>query len=292
MCSKFYFEHIYFVSDSRQSWRKSFYSDYKGNRERDEKIDWQEVFKIYDEFKKTIPKTNTTLHEINFLEGDDLINYIVRKNNSLGISNLIISSDRDLHQLLKFDLEKNYINIENNFKSTNLMIYLPENYNVFLNLVEEKAGSSIFDINDDNNFVSLIKDFVQTSKVKEVLAEKSLFVKLVSGDIGYNIQSICLLPMKSNPKKLRGIADAGAEKVYSLYKDTYSGEIDFNSEIFIDNLIYIIRYYKRIDQSNISLIDDIRNKIKNNLLLIKLDIDYIPEKYKNSMIEEFEFIKS
>lgn len=291
LINKFHFEHIYFVSDSRQSWRKQFYKDYKGGRERDEKINWNEIFKIYDKFKSELTKPNITLHEINFLEGDDMVNYIVKKNNSLGISNLVISSDKDLHQLLAFNLNLNYINIITNFSHSDLKIYLPQNYNVFLNFVESNTNSSIFDLNDDNDFVDLMKDYIESSKIKEISAEQSLFVKIVSGDIGDNIQSVCLLPMKTDPKKLRGIADAGAYKVYQLYKDTYKDEIDFNSDIFIDNLLYIIRYYKKIDQSNLSLIDDIKAKIKNNIYLIRLDVEYIPEEYKTKMYNEFEFIK-
>jgi 5'-3' exonuclease len=61
----FSYDNIYFCSDSKGgNWRKSIYKDYKGNRKKDESIDWDFVYKTFDDFKEVIKKRRN----IKFLE--------------------------------------------------------------------------------------------------------------------------------------------------------------------------------------------------------------------------------
>jgi hypothetical protein len=60
------------------------------------------VFELYEEAKtniKNIKRIN--LIEVCNLEGDDCINYIVNKTNSKGQSNLIMTADEDINQMIK-----------------------------------------------------------------------------------------------------------------------------------------------------------------------------------------------
>ena len=55
------FHVIYVASDSKKSWRKSYLSDYKGKRKKDESIDWEFVFDTFDKFKEIIKKRHNCL---------------------------------------------------------------------------------------------------------------------------------------------------------------------------------------------------------------------------------------
>ena len=59
-------------------------------------------YNIFIDLMKNNPKIDQI--RIDYAEGDDIIAYIVNENNKLGYSNVIIASDSDLHQLLRFDL--------------------------------------------------------------------------------------------------------------------------------------------------------------------------------------------
>ncbi len=60
------------------------------------------------------------------IEGDDWISFITETSNKEGISNIIVSNDYDIKQLLKFDINDNWINIMTNeiFNKTKLFFYI------------------------------------------------------------------------------------------------------------------------------------------------------------------------
>lgn len=89
---------ILIASDSSNVWRKDIYPDYKGNRDHadvyyDETIEAANMMK---EFFRTC--TNSTVSEVPRAEADDII--AVACQDSVGVENLIISSDKDFMQLL------------------------------------------------------------------------------------------------------------------------------------------------------------------------------------------------
>ena len=88
---------IYFVSDSKKSWRKMLISTYKEGRKKEEKIDWEFVFDTYDKFKENIKhRHNCLVYQIDPFEGDDIIAHIVRETNKVEFSNMIVSTGFDI----------------------------------------------------------------------------------------------------------------------------------------------------------------------------------------------------
>jgi 5'-3' exonuclease len=277
--SNFYnFENVFFVTDDMVSWRKKEYADYKGKREKDKEIDWNFVYKVYDEFKERLNSLNNIkLLHVQFAEGDDLIAYIVKESNKLGFSNLIIASDGDLYQLLDYDLVNDWINIMYNNKMSDEKISLPENYKVFIN--NKKNSSSIkglFDDSDGDEYIDFLINFLKKGKISEKNKEECLFLKLVSGDKGDNISSV--YESMTTTGKVRGIGLDGAKSVYGLYKETYPEDINFYDDTFINRLKDVICYWKKIDIVNINTVkENVEQKIKRNLKLVVLDKYYIPE---------------
>jgi len=264
------FDNIYFVSDMGASWRKDLFNTYKEGRKKDEKIDWDNVFNIFNGFKDELSeRVNVSMYEFPKIEGDDLIAYIVKESNYVGYSNVIIASDKDLHQLLKFDLNKGYINIMWNFKMSDERTYFPENYQILIDSIEK--GSDEVDLFEedyfDSDFINFIEGLGGRTKLFEINNEQALFTKLVSGDNSDKIPSI----FKRNG---RGYGDIGAVKIYKMYKDIYPEPIDFNSDDFLKKLVGVVAYDKKIEDNSEKKV--VYLNAKDNRMLIKLDEKYMP----------------
>jgi len=279
------FDRIYFVSDSKVGyWRKQIYSDYKTSRKHDDKVDWGWVFEEYNTFIDMMGN-NPQIEQvrIDYAEGDDIIAYIMNKNNEEGYSNVLVASDSDLHQLLRFDLDKNYINIAYNYKFSDEKVFLPENYRVFLSENKSTSRNNLFDMNNDDDFIEFLEDLIDRTRSSEVKTEELLFVKLVSGDKKDTITSV--FEKVSDKGKISGIGKTGALSMYNLYKETYgSDSINFDSDEFINKCVEIVSFSKKIEDEELKL--SIRAKLKRNRKLTKLTSNYLP----GFLLEDFENI--
>lgn len=279
LSKKYSFDHIYFVSDSKMRWRQKYYDQYKGNRKPNEKIDWDFVFKEYAIFRNEIKQlSHVQSYQVDWAEGDDLITYIVKENNKRGISNVIMGADGDLHQLIKFDLGLEYINVMYNYKFSDERTYWPKNYNVFIKEMQKIVGtSSLWDMNDDTEFLTFLEDLGFKTKTLEVSPEEALFCKMVSGDKKDNVPSVYI-------KNDRGIGLKGGKTIYRLYKETNQELVDFDSDIFINRLTELISYSKKITDETVK--EDIKQKLVLNRKLLKLDENYLPLELKEQMIKK------
>jgi 5'-3' exonuclease len=264
----FQFQKIYFVSDSTSNWRKDFYPEYKGTRKKDEDIDWKFVYEQYNELKLAIAgKKIVDQLQINRMEGDDIMAYLVKNLNKRGDSTLVVSSDSDLYELVTYDgLDLKYINIMYNYKYNDERVFLPEQYKMFINNKAKTFEEDIFQTNNEMEFVQFFENFISGKKVIEINSEFELFRKIM-GHGKDNIKSIFI---QGN----RGIGEAGIKTVYDLYKSTYPNTIDFNSQVFQNNLLDIIKFYKKLDNSYDT---EITERLKRNLRIAKLDEKSTPK---------------
>lgn len=102
---------VIIASDSRDSWRKSYYPLYKAQRKEFRRkftdIDWERVFKDYERLLTNINVlTNIHVISIDRVEGDDIISCICNyfKDNEV----ICVSQDKDLIQLLSLSNVKIY----------------------------------------------------------------------------------------------------------------------------------------------------------------------------------------
>jgi 5'-3' exonuclease len=269
------FTNIFLVSDSKEkSWRRQLNSNYKSTRKKDTGIDWSFVYKTYDEFKQNL--TTVKLLESPRIEGDDWISYLVHKSNENGQSNFIVSNDYDIKQLLSFNLDKEWINFMSNEMYNQEKLFLPKNYQVFLNKISSKNNDDIFNLNDNTEFIALMNRFINKYQLSEIDSIESLIIKIISGDVSDNIQSVY---QTSKSGKVRGIGSKGALSIYQNYLLEF-GEPSLQDNDLFENIADLICEKKKISKTNIS---NIVEKIHHNMRLIDLRVNFFPQEVINDM---------
>ena len=217
LSKKFPFDEIYFVSDPKEgNWRKLEYKEYKGKRVKDDTIDWTFVFESFDNFKKkVINQRNVKTFEFPGLESDDFIAHIVKEGNKNGTSFVILSSDGDLKQLLSYDIDKKYINVQWNYKFNDERVYLPLNYQLMIDNLSKTVNENLFELDNSSEFVKFLEDLINRTKIKSVVSEEVVVCKMIQGDNGDNIPSCIKIKDGLISDDGRGIGTDGAKTVYN-----------------------------------------------------------------------------
>lgn len=269
--SMFMFDNVYFVSDSKGgSWRKKYFPEYKGNRTKDDSIDWEHVNEIYETFKQNIPKRYKLL-ESKYVEGDDWVSYLVNKYKDESF--IIISNDHDLKQLLQYDITNERIVLMSNEMYKNGKLFLPKGYKTFLTHIAKNTEIDLFDMNNDLKFVNYIKNYAEIIDTEEVYADRFLIEKVIQGDKGDNVPSSIII-------NGRGIGVKGAEKIYDKYISEFNKIPDMKDSDFLDNLADLICEYKKLSYSSM---DEVKGNLKRNIKLMSLETNDIPQKINERM---------
>jgi len=276
------FSNVYLVSDSKEkSWRKKINSAYKANRTKNTDIDWDFVFNTYNEFKDSLRGKNIKILEAPGIEGDDWISLVIVNSNQESRSTLTITNDYDIKQLVRFSMDPLYINFISNEMYNNQKIFLPRNYSIFIDKVSVMDNHNIFNMNDNLEFLELIKNLVQKNETTEIDPLESLIVKLIGGDTSDNIPSAWSI-VKNGRK--RGIGDRGAKSIFEEYINQF-GEPDIQDPDLSENIADLICEKKKLSKTSIL---SIKSNIESNMRLIHLDIDKYPEDILDRMKKTYE----
>ena len=270
------FANVYLVSDSKEkSWRKQLTTAYKATRKKDSDIDWNFVYTAYGEFKDSM-KGLVKVLEAPHVEGDDWISFLVNKANKEGRSTIIVSNDYDIKQIVNYGLDPLYINIMTNEMYNKEKLFLPKNYQIFLNKVSKLPSDDIFNLNDNTDFLLLLDRFINKYEINEINPIESLMVKIISGDTSDNIGSVW--SVVKNGKK-RGIGAKGAQSIYDEYILEF-GEINLGDPDLYENIADLICEKKKLSKTQIESIVD---NIKDNMKLIDLRMHNLPEEIVEKM---------
>ena len=271
------FANIYLVSDSREkSWRKKLSVDYKATRKKDSDIDWEFVFSAYGEFKESISQKGIKILESPTIEGDDWIAFLVSKANSEGRSTIIVSNDHDIKQIVNYNLDPLWINIMSNEMMNKQRLFLPKNYQLFVNSLSRQNNDDIFELNDNTEFIQLFNNFMNKCEISEANPIESLIIKVISGDTSDNISSVW--SVVKNGKK-RGIGDKGAKTIFDEYQVEF-GEPSLNDPDLSENIADLICEKKKLSKTSI---DSIKQNIDKNMKLINLRMDNLPSEIVQKM---------
>ena len=283
----FPFANVYLVSDSREkSWRKKIDKDYKSNRKKDSDIDWEFVFSTYLEFKDQCKYKGVKVLESSHIEGDDWISFLTDDSNRNGRSTIIVSNDYDIKQIIKYTLNPLTINLMSNEMLNKQKLFLPKNYQIFVNEVSKLGETDdIFNLNDNSDFLKLIKSFAEKYEINEVDPIESLLTKVISGDQSDNIPSVW--SVVKNGRK-RGIGEAGAKSVFEKYLNEF-GDVSLSDPDLFENIADLICEKKNLSKTTI---DEIKTNIEKNMKLIHLEVNSLPTEVKNRMQNEFNKISN
>jgi 5'-3' exonuclease len=270
------FANVYLVSDSKEkSWRKQLTTSYKATRKKDSDIDWTFVYGAYGEFKDSM-KGLVKVLEAPHVEGDDWISFLVNKANNEGRSTIIVSNDYDIKQIVSYGLDPLFINIMTNEMYNKEKLFLPKNYQIFLNKVSKLPSDDIFSLNDNTDFLLLLNRFINKYEINEINPVESLMVKIISGDTSDNIGSVWSII--KNGKK-RGIGAKGAQSIYDEYILEF-GELNLSDPDLYENIADLICEKKKLSKTQIETIVE---NIKDNMKLIDLRMHNLPEEIVEKM---------
>jgi 5'-3' exonuclease len=280
-------DNVFIVSDTRKkSWRKKFLGTYKGNRTTVEGIDWDWVYETYEQWKKDMSEKYNVL-SFDHIEGDDWITTIVLKTKNKGYSNVIISSDNDLNQLLGYRLSTSgkpaYIVFKINDHNGQEKLYMPEGWDLYFNDLDDNRNEDVFSLDNSHQWMHFFTKLTENWHIVEINPHESLIIKLLSGDKSDNIESVYKTMLKSG--KLQNIGTTSAEKMWNFYRENFGLVIDTDSDEFRNNLITCVERVKNLQFSDTTRSGVIEN-INRNIMIIELHYRHFPDWVTETIIEK------
>ena len=270
-----------FTCDSR-SWRKDIEIEdggYKSGRVRDENTDWTIFFDLMKSFGNHLEKMGFIFSKADGAEGDDLLmfwtDYFKRKKENC----LIITGDKDLHQLAEIT-ENSWTIIWNNNNKKNTL-FVPNGWeNKWLNCNE---SVSIFNMAsaispEKEKFKALLKK----STIEEVESRSFIFTKILSGDKGDSIPSVW---EQISGSRIMGFTQKKADTVFEAFSLSEWENIEFSKMLSDDDYLnwisgMVLRTAKSVDST------ENRNKVRENIIrnfkLMWLNYEVIPDFVKDS----------
>ncbi len=264
-----------------KTWRKKYYPEYKGHREYDDAVDWDAYFRFVDDYCEKITQIhNVKISRIEGSEADDLIYLWSKKLNNSGNDCIIVSEDKDLHQLVRNTSNDNFTLVYNNSYKTPKLFKHPDT-----NLDERSRKLSILNTSDalisSRNMLKWI--LTEVDSVEEVNLEEFLLKKILIGDDGDNVPAVWIWEV--NGKKKR-ITPKVAEKIISNYKVINEkpmyylfNDFEFFKTSFAESIKFVIGV--KLD------IEDLKKNIERNCYLMCLHHKFIPKEIIKSFQETF-----
>jgi hypothetical protein len=273
-------QRIIFCTDNK-SWRKMIEIEendgYKGHREQDEStVNWDKFFEVYELFKEHIQKLGIIHSNIKGAEGDDLLYIWSRVLNKNGENAIVITADKDMYQITKFNPTDNVFTIQYNNNSAHSKVIAPIGFGEWL-------ADDSYSLLDANTFMNGTKNVIQAlirnAPLLEVDPHLEAFGKIFEGDDGDGVPSV--FHWLSKPKE-------GKKQIkYRLSKSRWTKILNKIHEIDGEDvdLLRLSDYYEIVSDvceqvGKTTLTEDdrlkIKDKIERNTKLVYLHKDIIP----------------
>lgn len=267
---------VIFALDSR-SWRKDISIDenegYKAHRKKAEHINWDNIYKVMEDFSKIMKENGFVVSQIDNAEADDLMalwkDEILMKQNQHVI---LVSADEDVRQLVDSN-GKSFSVVYNPFtmgRGSSKKLFVPSSFHDWIN--DEDDIGDIFNRSidvDKEDFRRIIGEKVQ---VEEVNGDEIALRKIFCGDDGDNVPSIFTWinekekTVRITPSKYQKIVDyIGAKS----YKDLFD-----KADPIYDQLVEISGQRPPFKM---------KSRLERQSKLVVLDADLFPPK----IIEDF-----
>lgn len=258
------------------SWRKKVEIEgggYKSDRKKDEAIDWSIFYSLIHEYCLRLEDLGYIYTKVSGAEADDLIYFWTRYLMKSGEDSIVITGDRDLHQLIKTNDNQNWVCVLNN-NSKNLAFYTPFGWKEMIS----KEEVSIFNMSGSLDPVKgRLREFANTFETNEIDSTDILLEKVLSGDKGDSVPPVWNI-IKNG--KNHGMTAKKAEAFYQELKNSKwssepISEVLNNSESIDFIAGYCLRALGDVDSK------ENRSKVAQNLernkKLVWLEKDMIPK---------------
>ena len=260
--------------DSR-SWRKDYKitrSNYKESRVKEEGVDWGSFFKLMDEFSEYLEEMGFIYSSYKGAEGDDLIwawcDYLHNKNESV----IVISGDKDMHQLVRYN-ESSWVGIWNSNSKNNKLI-VDENWKE-----DTQKETTIFDVDPISGSNSSKMDKLLSScSLERINTKEYIFKKILTGDKKDDVPGV--FPYQTKNGRNSNIAEGKANKIWEIYKESdwcnYSMEYLWDNQDFLDWISGLsLRLISQTDNSENR--DKFKKFYEENARLVWLNSNTLPK---------------
>jgi len=281
---------IVFTLDAK-SWRKDLFpeADYKGNRENDPTIHWDNIMKCVKEFSELLAKQGVIVERIPGAEGDDLVFAWATHLNSNNESCIIWSGDTDLMQLVNYNKSTDAFTLWYDNTRSQLGVY--PGFEKWLSTKEGNKDEVVDIFTETPRFYisDQIKDELKTFidkgglKVNDVYCDEYIFQKILKGDKGDHITSVIQVPSKTglrmnrvNDKKAKSVLDA-FKKRHRRFSAIYLFEDEYKNEI-----CQLVSREMKVTGKN----SEIKAKLELNTSLMLLHVATIPDAIQKSMFDK------
>ena len=286
-------DEIVLAVDSK-SWRKDFYpeAEYKGTRKTDETVNWDNVYRIYNEFRELLSKQGVIVQQTSGAEADDILFARATELNNQGKNCIVWTGDRDMIQLVDYTQATDGYTLW--YYNTKRKLIAFEGFQDLLNKKTADNLSNddlLFNLNNDDvksdGVKTQINEWIRTNKVsiEEVDSREFIFKKMLVGDKSDNIPSVVTYTkaMKNGKVRTFSVTDKQAAKILAQYEKDY-GRFEVE-QLFVpeckQQMADVI--YRVVGQSNTT---DIKTSLTQNIQLMLLHVRTIPEAILNAIYED------
>lgn len=279
---------IVFIKDSH-SWRKELLleHEYKGNRRKtQDNIDMLGFGEAVNNFTDVLIDCGIKVSCAERSEGDDLIYAWSKYLFDSGKSSLILSTDKDLNQLIKCVNDIHVIQ----YSPVSNKLYISKESNDIIKNIGEHKSVQMENLFDELFTISIENDpfekFVSGTVVEEVYPEEIRFTKIIGGDMSDNIYPVYFKNGDGTTKN-KGLGPKTVKKIYDTFKGKLGCEFDYhiysNDDVMkmLCNIIYEIAKIKDEEFTKRMLLEN----IKTNTKLVALTDESIPSDVIDKMTE-------
>lgn len=288
-------DQIVMAVDSK-SWRKDLFPDaeYKGTRVADNSVNWENVFDVYTEFQNILAKYGVIIHKVPGAEADDILFGWSTQLNNEGKNCIVWTGDRDLIQLVNYNDATDAYTLWYYNSQRKLITF--EGFQALLDGANDTLITNddlLFNMSSDEVMGDQLKSDFQawvsknSVKIEEVNCDDFIFSKILQGDKSDNIRSVVTWTKRTSSGSIRNysVTEKHANQILEKYRET---EGNFHIDHFfvatqVDIIVDLI--HKVVGKSTP---DEIRIAFNQNLDLMLLHFNTIPEGIQKSIYKEIE----
>jgi 5'-3' exonuclease len=272
------------------SWRKRIAIEgggYKISRKKDESsVDWESFFELTREFTQILSNRGYIISKINDAEADDLLFLWSRKLNAMNESVIMVTGDRDLHQVVK---------LNDNGSWTVALDPVAQRRKIFMtqathDTCQLSTPTEEIDLFDPSTWSSKPSDILFSLVDKndiEIIDPKNIaFKKVLLGDAGDAVPGVVTWKDPKDPEKIRSLTDNKLSKALlnlNLSCDWQTLRTGTHTESIAKELSTVLKM--DIDKNALN------EAIQRNITLVVLDEQIIPVGIQQDFAQQFEEVK-